>query len=122
MPTPLPRRRTWSPHQHRDADCFFALIERATSAPLLSRERAIAEIKDAIYKTYGKRGETVVQQNYAAVDATLSHLHEVQVPGEVSSRFTRPAVVPNHAPDFIHSVTAPMMAGLGDMLPVSACP
>jgi len=102
--------------------CFFALIEQATSTPLLSRERAIAEIKDAIYKTYGKRGETVVQQNYAAVDATLAHLHPVQVPTQVSSHFTRPAVVPAHAPDFIHSVTAPMIAGLGDMLPVSALP
>jgi len=102
--------------------CFFALIEQATSAPLLSRERAIAEIKDAIYKTYGKRGETVVQQNYAAVDATLAHLHPVQIPTQISSHFTRPAVVPAHAPDFIHSVTAPMIAGLGDMLPVSALP
>ena len=102
--------------------CFFALIEGATSVPLLSRERAIAEIKEAITKTYGKRGEAVVEQNYAAVDASLSHLYEVNVPSQVSSRFTRPAVVPAHAPDFIRNVTAPMMAGLGDMLPVSALP
>ena len=102
--------------------CFFALIERATSTPLLSRERAIAEIKEAIDKTYGKRGEAVVQQNYDAVDASLSHLYEVQIPASVTSSFTRPAVVPAHAPEFIHHVTAPMMAGLGDMLPVSALP
>ncbi len=102
--------------------CFFALIERATSIPLLSRERAITEIKEAIAKTYGKRGEAVVEQNYAAVDASLSHLHEVKVPASVSSRFTRPAVVPAYAPEFIQTVTAPMMAGLGDMLPVSALP
>ena len=102
--------------------CFFALIERATSVPLLSRERAITEIKEAINKTYGKRGEAVVQQNYAAVDASLSHLYEVQVPAQVTSNFSRPAVVPTYAPEFIHSVTAPMMAGLGDMLPVSALP
>ena len=102
--------------------CFFALIERATSTPLLSRERAIAEIKEAIAKTYGKRGEAVVEQNYAAVDASLSHLHEVTVPALVSSGFTRPLVVPIHAPEFIQRVTAPIMAGLGDLLPVSAMP
>ncbi len=102
--------------------CFFALIERATSTPLLSRERAIAEIKEAIAKTYGKRGEAVVDQNYAAVDASLSHLYEVTVPAQVSSRFTRPEVVPAYAPEFIQRVTAPMMAGMGDMLPVSALP
>ena len=102
--------------------CFFALIEGATSVPLLSRERAIAEIKEAIAKTYGKRGETVVEQNYAAVDASLSHLHEVTVPAMVSSSFTMPPVVASHAPAFIQNVTARMMAGLGDLLPVSALP
>ncbi len=102
--------------------CFFALIEGATSIPLLSRERAIAEIKEAIAKTYGKRGESVVEQNYAAVDASLSHLYEVKIPAQVTSGFTRPAVVPAHAPQFIQTVTAPMMAGLGDLLPVSALP
>ena len=102
--------------------CFFALIEGATSVPLLSRERAIAEIKEAIAKTYGKRGETVVEQNFAAVDASLSHLHEVTVPAAVSSTFKRPPTVLDNAPLFIRSVTAPMMAGLGDELPVSAMP
>jgi pyruvate-ferredoxin/flavodoxin oxidoreductase len=102
--------------------CFFALIERATSVPLLSRERAIAEIKEAIEKTYGKRGESVVLQNFAAVDASLSQMHEVEVPKTITSTFTRPPVVPGFAPDFIQNVTAPMMAGLGDMLPVSALP
>ncbi len=102
--------------------CFFALIERATSVPLLSRERAIAEIKEAIDKTYGKRGEAVVEQNYAAVDASLSHLYEVEVPQQVTSAFTRPAAVPAHAPEFIQTVTAPMMAGMGDFLPVSMLP
>lgn len=102
--------------------CFFALIERATSIPLLSRERAIDEIKSAIEKTYGKRGETVVQQNFEAVDASLSHLHEVKVPAQVTSKFSRPDVVSSRAPEFVHAVTAPMMAGLGDFLPVSALP
>lgn len=102
--------------------CFFALIERATSVPLLSRERAIGEIKKAIEKTYGKRGEAVVQQNYDAVDASLSQMHEVKIPAQVTNPRSRPGVVPAHAPEFIQTVTASMMAGLGDMLPVSALP
>lgn len=102
--------------------CFFALIERATSVPLLSRERAIGEIKKAIEKTYGKRGEAVVQQNYDAVDASLSQMHEVKIPAQVTNPRSRPGVVPGHAPEFIQTVTASMMAGLGDMLPVSALP
>lgn len=102
--------------------CFFALIERATSVPLLSREKAIAEIKTAIEKTYGKRGETVVQQNFEAVDASLSHLHEVTIPTKVTSTFTRPDIVSSRAPEFVQTVTATMMAGLGDLLPVSALP
>jgi pyruvate-ferredoxin/flavodoxin oxidoreductase len=102
--------------------CFFALMEKATSMPLLSRERAIAEIKEAIQKTYGKRGEVVVEQNYAAVDASLSHLYEVKIPSQATSSFTMPPVVPAEAPPFIQMVTAPMMAGLGDTLPVSALP
>jgi pyruvate-ferredoxin/flavodoxin oxidoreductase len=102
--------------------CFFALIGLATSTPLLSRERAIDEIKHAIEKTYGKRGEAVVEQNFAAVDAALSHLHEVSIPEAVTSTFTKPPVVSSMAPDFVRSVTAPMIAGLGDILPVSALP
>ncbi|MFO7663613.1 MAG: pyruvate:ferredoxin (flavodoxin) oxidoreductase [Chloroflexota bacterium] len=102
--------------------CFFALIDQATSTPLLSRERAIDEIKQAIEKTYGKRGEAVVEQNFAAVDAALSHLHQVEIPATASSTFTKPPVVSSLAPEFVRAVTAPMMAGLGDSLPVSALP
>ncbi len=64
----------------------------------------------------------MVEQNYAAVDAALSHLHEVKVPGHVTSTFMRPNVVPAQAPEFIQNVTATMMAGRGDYLPVSALP
>src|SRR5207342_661939 len=67
--------------------CFFAI------SGVLPREEAIAAIKYAIKKTYGKRGDTVVQKNYAAVDASLSHLQEVKVPEKVSSLFDlRPPV------------------------------
>ncbi len=59
--------------------CFFAI------SGVLPRDEAIAQIKNAIKKTYGKRGDEVVQQNFAAVDETLAHLHEVKVPSTVTS-------------------------------------
>ncbi len=96
--------------------CFFAI------SGVLPRNEAIEAIKNSIRKTYGKRGEAVVQKNFAAVDATLEHLYEVKVPAAATSLFDRRAVVPAAAPAFIQTVTAPMMAGLGDDLPVSALP
>ncbi len=96
--------------------CFFAL------SGVLPTEEAIKQIKLAIKKTYGKRGEAVVEQNYAAVDATLAHLHEVQVPAQATSNFERPPLVPDDAPEFVQSVTAQIIEGLGDELPVSALP
>ena len=99
--------------------CFFALAE------VLPREQAIASIKDAIRKTYGKRGEAVVQRNFAAVDHSLSNLHEVQVPATVTSSLQRlgPVTpVDGKVPEFVERVTAPIIAGKGDLLPVSAMP
>ena len=96
--------------------CFFAL------SGVLPREEAIAKIKEAIRKTYGRRGEAVVQQNFAAVDAALDNLYEVKVPAQVTSTFDRPPVVPEHAPEFVKRVTAELIAGRGDQLPVSAFP
>src|SRR4051794_7863569 len=96
--------------------CFFAI------SGVLPREEAIAAIKYAIRKTYGKRGETVVQKNYAAVDATLAHLHQVQVPGKITALFDIRPAVPAAAPDFVQRVTAKIVAGEGDDLPVSAMP
>jgi pyruvate-ferredoxin/flavodoxin oxidoreductase len=96
--------------------CFFAL------AGVLPRDQAVAAIKRTIQKTYGKRGEAVVRQNFAAVDAALTHLHEVPVPAQVSSRRRGAAPVPAAAPPFVQAVTAPLLAGLGDALPVSALP
>jgi pyruvate-ferredoxin/flavodoxin oxidoreductase len=96
--------------------CFFAL------SGVLPTDEAIAAIKTAIEKTYGKRGEAVVEQNNAAVDATLAHLYQVQIPAEVTSDFERPSIVPDYAPEFIQSVTARIIEGLGDDLPVSAMP
>jgi pyruvate-ferredoxin/flavodoxin oxidoreductase len=96
--------------------CFFAL------SGVLPKDEAIAAIKDAIKKTYGKRGERVVQQNFQAVDQTLAHLHEVAVPSHVTAAALPLQVVPPEAPAFVQEVTAPLIAGLGDELPVSAMP
>lgn len=96
--------------------CFFAI------SGVLPREEAIAEIKHAIEKTYGKRGEAVVQKNFEAVDATLVHLHEVKVPDKAAGTISMPPVVPVGAPEFVQKVTAMMMSGDGDLLPVSAMP
>ncbi len=89
---------------------------------VLPKDEAIDAIKHAIEKTYGKRGEAVVQQNFAAVDAALAHLHEVKAPGQVTSAIEMRPAVPAAAPDFVQKVTARMIAGLGDELPVSALP
>ena len=96
--------------------CFFAL------SGVLPRDEAIAQIKHAIEKTYRAKGQSVVEQNYAAVDAALDHLHEVRVPGRVTSRRGLAEVVPADAPQFVREVTAQMMRGHGDDLPVSALP
>ena len=96
--------------------CFFAI------SGVLPREEAIEAIKHSIEKTYGKRGESVVRKNFAAVDAALSHLHLVKVPSAVSSTFDLRLPVPAAAPQFVQLVTARMVAGEGDDLPVSALP
>jgi pyruvate-ferredoxin/flavodoxin oxidoreductase len=96
--------------------CFFAI------SGVLPREEAIAAIKYAINKTYGKRGETVVRKNYAAVDAALDHLHEVAVPGKITALFDIRPPVPAAAPGFVQKVLAQIIAGNGDDLPVSAMP
>ena len=102
--------------------CFFSLMEQVTGEPLLPKAEAIAEIKAAIQKTYGKRGEQIVQANFAAVDAAVAHMHEVSVPDAATSTFERPPVVPGYAPEFIKDVTAEIIAGHGNLLPVSALP
>ncbi len=96
--------------------CFFAI------SSVLPREEAIAQIKRAIQKTYGKRGETVVQKNFAAVDAALSHLHEVLIPSCAEGGIELRPPVPAEAPAFVRDVLGPIIAGDGDLLPVSALP
>jgi pyruvate-ferredoxin/flavodoxin oxidoreductase len=96
--------------------CFFAI------SGVLPRGRAIEKIKQAISKTYGRKGEEIVRRNFAAVDHTLAHLHPVPVAGRTVTGAKRPPVVPPSAPEFVRKVTAMMMAGRGDELPVSALP
>jgi pyruvate-ferredoxin/flavodoxin oxidoreductase len=96
--------------------CFFAI------SGVLPRDEAIAAIKHAIEKTYGNRGEVVVKRNWDAVDAALAHLSEVPVPAQVTSTKDIRPPVSAEAPEFIQKVTARMIAGEGDLLPVSALP
>ncbi|MEN6570417.1 MAG: pyruvate:ferredoxin (flavodoxin) oxidoreductase [Anaerolineaceae bacterium] len=96
--------------------CFFAI------SGVLPREEAIKQIKKSIQKTYGKRGEAVVQKNFDAVDASLQYLHEVKVPSAVTSDFSRRDPIPAEAPQFVVDVLGPMVAYEGDTLPVSAMP
>jgi pyruvate-ferredoxin/flavodoxin oxidoreductase len=96
--------------------CFFAL------SGVLPRDDAIAQIKASIRKTYARKGEAVIVRNFAAVDGALAKLFEVSVPGEVTSAFDQPPIVPTSAPAFVQSFTAVAMAGRGDELPVSALP
>jgi len=96
--------------------CFFAL------SGVLPREEAIARIKASAEKAYGKRGADIVRKNHLAIDATLAQLFEVVVPASPSASRHRPPVVSSRAPDFVQRVTATILAGKGDLLPVSAFP
>jgi pyruvate-ferredoxin/flavodoxin oxidoreductase len=96
--------------------CFFKL------SGVLPPDEAIGHIKEWVTKTYGKRGRTVVERNFAAIDAALGALHRVEVPAAVTATHHRRPSVPAEAPDFVQRVTARMLAGEGDLLPVSALP
>ncbi|HJS74243.1 MAG TPA: pyruvate:ferredoxin (flavodoxin) oxidoreductase, partial [Vicinamibacteria bacterium] len=96
--------------------CFFGI------SGILPREEAIAHIKKSIEKSYGKRGPEVVRRNHEVVDLALAQLHEIPVPKKPSATRTRPPLVSERAPDFVQKVTALMLAGKGDLLPVSAFP
>ena len=96
--------------------CFFAI------SGVLPREAAIEAIKNSIKKTYGKKGDQIVQQNFAAVDQTLANLFEVKVPARVTSTIAMPPLVSPKAPAFVKEVTAQIMGGFGDLIPVSRMP
>jgi pyruvate-ferredoxin/flavodoxin oxidoreductase len=96
--------------------CFFAI------SGVLPREEAIAQIKKSIQKTYGKRGESVVQKNFAAVDHALAHLEKVKLPPAATSGFDLTGAFSSKAPQFVHDVLGKIAEGKGDLIPVSAFP
>ena len=96
--------------------CFFAI------SGILPRDEAIAQIKKAIKKTYGKRGETVVQQNFKAVDETLANLYQVSVPATADGKTSMRSGMPQNAPDYVKTIVDRLLVFDGDTLPVSALP
>jgi len=95
--------------------CFFEISN------VIPKSLAISAIKSAVEKTYGRKGRTLVKKNFAAIDASLEQLHQVKVPDTVNGHIIKP-LVPDDAPKFVQQVTAPLIAGLGDSLPVSIFP
>ncbi|MEE9369971.1 MAG: pyruvate:ferredoxin (flavodoxin) oxidoreductase [Sedimentisphaerales bacterium] len=91
-------------------------------ANIIPLDTAVKAIKDAIRKTYGKKGEKVVEMNNAAVDSALERIYEVEVPDKVTSTIKMRPPVPEDAPDFVKDVTAEMIALRGNKLPVSKMP
>ncbi|MFA6135501.1 MAG: pyruvate:ferredoxin (flavodoxin) oxidoreductase [Phycisphaerae bacterium] len=96
--------------------CFFYLSN------ILPQDEAIAAIKTAIKKTYGAKGDNVVQQNYKAVDQAIANLNKIDVPAKATSKMEKPPVVSAQAPEFVKKVSAAIMAGCGNDIPVSAMP
>jgi pyruvate-ferredoxin/flavodoxin oxidoreductase len=96
--------------------CFFAISN------IIPKDKAIESIKNAIKKTYGGKGEKIVQMNFASVDKTLENLFEVKVPDKVTSNIQLKPAVSDEAPDFVKNVLGKIIEGKGDALPVSAFP
>ncbi|MFH1194710.1 MAG: pyruvate:ferredoxin (flavodoxin) oxidoreductase [bacterium] len=96
--------------------CFFAI------SGVLPKDEAIEQIKKAIKKTYGSKGDAVVQKNFEAVDQTLAHLHKVEVPAVATSSIILPPIVSDNAPDYVKNVLGLMMKGKGDDVKVSEMP
>lgn len=96
--------------------CFFAI------SGILPKDEAIAKIKEAIKKTYGKKGDLIVEKNYHAVDQSVENLFEVDVPATLSGSDAARLIVPEAAPEFVQKVTAEIIAGRGDDIPVSGMP
>ncbi len=96
--------------------CFFAI------SGVLPAEQSITAIKDAVKKSYGSKGKRIVELNFQAIDETLKSLHEVDIPQQVTSTADMPAAVVDSAPEYVKQFTAEIMAGRGDLIPVSKLP
>jgi hypothetical protein len=95
--------------------CFFAI------SGILPQDEAIAAIKHAVEKSYGRKGRRIAELNFRAIDRTLASLHEITVPAAADAD-EAPAAPPLAASDFVRRVTLPLIAGRGDTLPVSVFP
>jgi len=96
--------------------CFFSI------SGVLPADEAIRSIKDAVEKTYGRKGKRLVELNFNAIDETLANLYEVEVPKTVDASFDLADTIAETAPEFVRKVTAEIIAGRGDQLPVSLLP
>ncbi|RJP63790.1 MAG: pyruvate:ferredoxin (flavodoxin) oxidoreductase [Ignavibacteriales bacterium] len=96
--------------------CFFAI------SGVLPKEEAIEQIKKAIKKTYGAKGDEVVKKNYEAVDQTLANLYKIDIPAAATSTFELPPTVSSKAPDYVKEVLAKIMEGNGDDVTVGQMP
>ncbi|WP_377105207.1 pyruvate:ferredoxin (flavodoxin) oxidoreductase [Propionicimonas sp. T2.31MG-18] len=96
--------------------CFFYL------SGVLPADEAVAAIKASVEATYGRRGRTVVERNYAAIDAAIAALRPLPAALRPTSHSHRLPPLPAEAGDFVRRVTGAMLHGQGDLLPVSALP
>ena len=96
--------------------CFFSI------SGVLPKDQAIVAIKQAVEKTYGKKGKRLIDLNFKAIDETLANLHEISVPNQIDSMFTRGNKIPDTATNFVKKVTGEIIAGRGDAVPVSLFP
>ena len=96
--------------------CFFAI------SGILPREQAVQSIKDTVEKTYGKKGRRIIDLNYKAIDETLACLHLVPTDSGSTNRQVQQPAITADAPEFVRNVTAQIIAGRGDMIPVSQLP
>jgi len=96
--------------------CFFAISN------IFKKEKAIELIKSSIKKTYGSKGDKIVEMNFAAVDQTIENLFKVDIPEKVTNKAVDTNTVSENAPEFVRKVTARMIEGKGDSLKVSQMP
>jgi len=96
--------------------CFFALSK------VLPKDEAIKKIKESIEKTYARKGQAVIEQNFKAVDAALENMHKVKVPDRVTSKKEIIQKISDKAPQIVKDLIAPIMFDKGDDLPVSMIP
>lgn len=96
--------------------CFFRI------SGVLPEDKAIEHIKNAVKKTYGKKGEEIVKKNIDAIDHTLSHLFQVTIPATATSTIEMPDAVSKSAPAIVREVLGEIYAGRGEALKVSQMP